>query len=65
MIIEYDGKQAPLQWLRCYSIAIEVVGGSYTKAIYFSMDLKLSALLALFSLNELPRKRTETECSFH
>jgi hypothetical protein len=27
-ITKYDGKQAPQQWLRCYSTAIEVVGGS-------------------------------------
>jgi hypothetical protein len=27
-ITKYDGKQAPQQWLRCYSTAIEVAGGS-------------------------------------
>jgi hypothetical protein len=26
-ITKYDGKQAPQQWLRCYSTAIEVAGG--------------------------------------
>jgi hypothetical protein len=39
-ITKYDGKQAPQQWLRCYSTAIEVAGGSnITKAFYFPMDL--------------------------
>jgi hypothetical protein len=27
-ITKYDGKHAPQQWLRCYSTAIEVAGGS-------------------------------------
>jgi hypothetical protein len=39
-ITKYDGKQAPQQWLRCYSTAIEVAGGSnITKVIYFPMAL--------------------------
>jgi hypothetical protein len=29
-ITKYDGKQDPQQWLRCYSTAIEVSGGSNT-----------------------------------
>jgi hypothetical protein len=39
-ITKYDGKQAPQQWLHCYSTAIEVAGGSnITKVVYFSMAL--------------------------
>jgi hypothetical protein len=38
-ITEYNGKQAPQQWLRCYSTAIEVAGGSnITKFVYFPID---------------------------
>jgi hypothetical protein len=38
-ITEYNGKQAPQQWLRCYSTAIEVTGGSnITKVVYFPID---------------------------
>jgi hypothetical protein len=37
---KYDGKQAPQQWLRCYSTAIEVMGGfNITKVVYFPMTL--------------------------
>jgi hypothetical protein len=39
-ITKYDGKQAPQQWLRCYSTAIEVAGGSnITKVVYYPMAL--------------------------
>jgi hypothetical protein len=39
-ITKYDGKQAPQQWLRSYSTAIEVAGGSnITKVVYFPMAL--------------------------
>jgi hypothetical protein len=39
-ITKYDGKQAPQQWLCCYSTAIEVAGGSnITKIVYFPMAL--------------------------
>jgi hypothetical protein len=42
-ITKYDGKQAPQQWLHCYSTAIEVAGGSnITKVVYFPMALDLS-----------------------
>jgi hypothetical protein len=35
-ILRYDGKQDPRRWIRCYSVAIEVSGGSNsTKALYF------------------------------
>ena len=38
---KYDGKQDPRQWLRIYSTAIEVAGGTNsTKVIYFLMALE-------------------------
>ena len=38
---KYDGKQDPHQWLRIYSTAIEVAGGTNsTKVIYFPMALE-------------------------
>jgi hypothetical protein len=44
-ITKYDGKQAPQQWLRCYSTAIEVAGGSNTtKVVYFPMALEPALL---------------------
>jgi hypothetical protein len=34
-IPKYDGKQDPCQWIRCYSVAIRMSGGSNsTKALY-------------------------------
>jgi hypothetical protein len=51
-ITKYDGKQAPQQWLRCYSTAIEVArGSSITKVVYFSMALDLASLTWLESLS--------------
>jgi hypothetical protein len=51
-ITKYDGKQAPQQWLRCYSTAIEVAGGSnITKVIYFLMALDPAPLTWLESLS--------------
>ena len=48
---KYDGKQDPHQWLRIYSTAIEVAGGTNsTKAIYFLMALELATLTWLESL---------------
>jgi hypothetical protein len=50
-ITKYDGKQAPQQWLRCYSTTIEVVGGSnITKVVYFSTALDPAPLTWLESL---------------
>jgi hypothetical protein len=50
-IIKYDGKQAPQQWLHCYSTAIEVAGGSNTtKVVYFPMALEPAPLTWLESL---------------
>jgi hypothetical protein len=51
-ITKYDGKQAPQQWLRCYSTAIEVTGGSnITKVVYFPMVLDPAPLTWLESLS--------------
>jgi hypothetical protein len=51
-ITKYDGKQAPQQWLRCYSTAIEVTAGSnITKVVYFPMALDPALLTWLESLN--------------
>jgi hypothetical protein len=51
-ITKYDGKQAPQQWLRCYSTAIEVAGGSnITKVVYFPMALDPAPLMWLESLS--------------
>jgi hypothetical protein len=51
-ITKYDGKQAPQQWLCCYSTAIEVAGGSnITKVIYFPMALDPTPLTWLESLS--------------
>jgi hypothetical protein len=50
-ITKYDGKQAPQQWLRCYSTAIEVASGSNTtKVVYFLMALEPAPLTWLESL---------------
>jgi hypothetical protein len=50
-ITKYDGKQARQQWLRCYSTAIEVAGGSKTtKVVYFPMALEPAPLTWLESL---------------
>ena len=46
-----DGKQYPRQWLRIYSTAIEVAGGTNsTKVIYFPMALESAPLTWLESL---------------
>jgi hypothetical protein len=51
-ITKYDGKEAPQQWLHCYSTAIEVVGGSnITKVVYFPMALDPAPLTWLERLN--------------
>jgi hypothetical protein len=51
-ITKYDGKQAPQQWLRSYSTAIEVAGGSnITKVVYFPMALDPAPLIWLESLS--------------
>jgi hypothetical protein len=51
-ITKYDGKQAPQQWLCCYSTAIEVAGGSnIIKVVYFPIALDPAPLMWLESLN--------------
>jgi hypothetical protein len=51
-ITKYDGKQAPQQWLHCYSTAIEVAGGfNITKVVYFPMALDPALLTWLESLS--------------
>jgi hypothetical protein len=51
-ITKYDGKQAPQQWLCCYSTIIEVAGGSnITKVIYFPMAFDPAPLTWLESLS--------------
>jgi hypothetical protein len=51
-ITKYDGKQAPQQWLRCYSTAIDVGGGSHiTKVVYIPMALDPAPLTWLESLS--------------
>jgi hypothetical protein len=50
-IPKYDGKQDPGQWIRCYSVAIMVSGGSNsTKALYFLVALESPPLTWLQSL---------------
>ena len=47
---KYDGNQDPCQWLRIYSTAIEVAGGTNsTKVIYFPMALESAPLTWLES----------------
>jgi hypothetical protein len=51
-ITKYNGKQAPRQWLRCYSTATEVARGSNTtKVVYFPMALDTAPLTWLESLS--------------
>jgi len=48
---KYNGKQDPRQWLRIYSTAIEVAGGTNsTKVIYFPMALEPASLMWLEGL---------------
>jgi hypothetical protein len=52
-ITKYNGKQAPQQWLRCNSTAIEVVGGSnITKVVYFPMALDPVMRTSLLRINK-------------
>jgi hypothetical protein len=39
-ITKYDAKQDPIQWLRCYTLSIENIGGNNdTKCLYFPFCL--------------------------
>ncbi|RLN08787.1 retrotransposon protein, putative, Ty3-gypsy subclass [Panicum miliaceum] len=61
-ITKYDGKQSPHQWVRCYTTAIEVAGGSNTtKVVYFRTALETAPLtlesLMKNSINSLEQLR--------
>jgi hypothetical protein len=44
-ITKYDAKQDPIQWLRCYALSIENVGGNNdTKCLYFPFCLDQAPL---------------------
>jgi hypothetical protein len=61
-ITKYNGKQDPRQWLRCYSMAIEVLGGvNTTKVIYFPMALESAPLTWLESLKPDCQKPITTQ----
>ena len=50
-ITKYDGKQDPIQWLRCYSLAVQAAGGSDdTKVIHFPVCMEPAPLTWLESL---------------
>jgi hypothetical protein len=52
-ITKYDAKQDPIQWLRCYALSIENVGGnSDTKCLYFPFCLDQAPLTWLESLDK-------------
>ena len=50
-ITKYDGKQDPVQWLRCYSLAVQAAGGNNdTKVIHFPICMEPAPLTWLESL---------------
>jgi hypothetical protein len=52
-ISKYDVKRDPVQWLRCYALAIENVGGNNdTKCIFFPFYLDQAPLTWLESLEK-------------
>jgi hypothetical protein len=52
-ITKYDAKQDPVQWLRCYALSIENVGGNNdTKCLYFPFFLDQAPLTWLESLDK-------------
>jgi hypothetical protein len=52
-ITNYDAKQDPIQWLRCYALSIENAGGnSDTKCLYFPFCLDQAPLTWLKSLDK-------------
>jgi hypothetical protein len=52
-ITKYDAKQDPVQWLRCYALSIENVGGNNdTKCLYFPLCLDQAPLTWLESLEK-------------
>jgi hypothetical protein len=60
-IPKYDGKQDPRQWIRCYSIAIEVSEGSNsTKALYFPVALESAPSHGLKASSQTPSTHGKT-----
>jgi hypothetical protein len=52
-ISKYDAKQDPIQWLRCYALAIKNVGGNNdTKCLYFPFCLDQAPLTWLELLDK-------------
>jgi hypothetical protein len=52
-ITKYDAKPDPVQWLRCYALSIENVGGNNdTKCLYFPFCLDQAPLTWLESLKK-------------
>jgi hypothetical protein len=52
-ITKYDAKHDPIQWLRCYALSIENVGGNNdTKSLYFPFCLDQAPLTWLESLDK-------------
>jgi hypothetical protein len=52
-ITKYDAKQDPIQWLRCYALSIENIGGNNnTKCLYFPFCLDQAPLTWLESLDK-------------
>jgi hypothetical protein len=52
-ITKYDAKQDPVQWLRCYALSIENIGGNNdTKCLYFPLCLDQAPLTWLESLEK-------------
>jgi hypothetical protein len=52
-ITKYDAKQDPVQWLRCYALSIENVGGNNdTKCLYFPFCLDQAPITWLESLEK-------------
>jgi hypothetical protein len=52
-VTKYDAKQDPVQWLRCYALSIENVGGNNdTKCLYFPFCLDQAPLTLLKSLDK-------------
>jgi hypothetical protein len=52
-ITKYDAKQEPIQWLRCYALSIENVGGNNdTKCLYFPFGVDQAPLRWLESLEK-------------
>ena len=50
-ITKYDGKQDPVQWLRCYSLSVQSAGGTNdTKLVYFPICMEAAPLTWLESL---------------